>query len=132
MSINLPDISIPQSTLIFIIIGAVGFVVLLLMAKWSRMFFEWNFSGAGMGLMVGILLTAAIGGVIILKGGGFLRSIATSESTPDPIKKVLVSSGLVNNVLGTETQKVDDRTVKEDFDSLNSSQKDSVKSYICK
>ncbi len=132
MSINLPSISIPQSTLVLIGIGAVGFIVLLLLAKWSRMFFEWNFSGASVGFLIGILITAALGGIILIKGSGILRSIANSDNTPPSIKKVIVSSGLVNNVLGTQTQKVDDRSVKEDFDSLSSSQKDSVKSYICK
>lgn len=101
------------------------------MARMSRMFLLWNYSGAGLGFFVGIFLTAVIGGLLIFKGGSLLKNLATWDQTPEPIKKVLVSSGLVTNVLGSETQKVSSQTVKEDFNSLNSQEKDSVKSYIC-
>lgn len=97
----------------------------------SRMFLEWNFSGAGLGFFVGILITAAIGAFIVFKGGGLLKNLAMWDQTPEPVKKVLVSSGLVTNVLGSETQKISSQTVKEDFNSLNPQEKDSVKSYIC-
>lgn len=131
MSINLPNISIPSSSLVLVGIGIVAFFVFLIMARMSRMFLEWNFSGAGLGFFVGILITAAIGGFIVLKGGNLLKNLAMWDQTPEPVKKVLVSSGLVTNVLGSETQKVNAGTVKEDFNSLDSGEKKSVKEYIC-
>lgn len=131
MSINLPNISVPSSSLVLVGGGIAFFFLFLIMARMSRMFLLWNYSGAGLGFFVGIFLTAVIGGLLIFKGGSLLKNLATWDQTPEPIKKVLVSSGLVTNVLGSETQKVSSQTVKEDFNSLNSQEKDSVKSYIC-
>ncbi len=53
------------------------------------MFLAWNFSGAGLGFFVGILITAAIGALLVFKGGALLKNLATWDQTPESVKKVV-------------------------------------------
>ena len=130
MNINIPAVSITSSSIVVIGVVVVAFILFIVLAKMSRNFLSWAFSGAGVGFFFGIVITLVLGVLFLAKGRGVLGSIANWNATPQVIKNALGSTGLVN-VLGAETQKISSKTVESDFDSLSPQDRNIARDYIC-
>ncbi|MBI1864112.1 hypothetical protein HYS03_02805 [Candidatus Woesebacteria bacterium] len=125
MNITLPsNIQLSSSNIPIIVIGAGVFLLFVILAQMSRGFISWSLSGAGVGFFGGIIATVAILALVIYFGRGAIKAVLTWDKAPAPIKNI-------SSVLGAKTEKVTNETVKIDYNSLPSEEKDNVKSYIC-
>lgn len=103
---NIGGMAISGTGALFIFVfGLIGFGLLLFMAKMSRNFISWSYSGAGVGFVAGFV-TAIFAIVVLLNlGQGVLKSILSWKNAPGPIGGAIDSSrASLQNVLGSNTE----------------------------
>lgn len=65
------------------------FMLLFAMARMHRLFIDWSFKGAAMGVLVGFVLALVIEGFFIVGGSTFLTRTLGWKNAPKPVQNVL-------------------------------------------
>lgn len=81
------------------------FFLLIAMARMHRLFVNWSFKGAGMGVFLGFILCLIVEGFFMVSGSTILTSVLGWKNAPKPIQNVLdASRSQFVKVLGASTQ----------------------------
>jgi hypothetical protein len=92
--------------IILIIVGVGLFLLFVVMARMSRNFISWNYSGAGVGFIAGFIAAIFVLVILLSTSQGVLRSILNWKDAPGPIGSAINSSrNSLQNVLGASTEK---------------------------
>jgi hypothetical protein len=116
------------------------FLLVLTMAQVRRHFMSWSFKGALFGIFLGFLLALITEGFLIISGKTAFTEILGWKNPPKPVSTVLdLGKSRLIRVLGTNTTipitqaeggKASD--VVPLYQGLSSTEKEKVKSEICK
>lgn len=135
-NVNISPSYIQAAVIIFLI-----FILLLVLANWSRGYLSWYMSGWYIWSLFGFLLALIIEGLFIANGTTILTQALGWKNAPKPVKfalqsgrekliDILVKEGLVYRVGDEKTITL--QSVLEDFTSLQESDKESAAASICK
>ena len=110
------------------------FILVLTLAQLRRHFVNWSFKGALFGLFFGFLLALVLEGFLVIGGKTAITQVLGWKDAPKPIANLLeVGRGKLIEVLGAKTKlnpTFDDAVVF--FQSLNPSEAQKLKNFICK
>lgn len=117
------------------------FLLVITLAQMRRRFVDWHLSGAMMGVAFGFFLALIIEGLLIVGGRTILTETLGWKSAPKPISNALdAGRGKLVDVLGTTddpipasnaAQKPTIGGIMEQYETLSSSEKESLQSIMC-
>lgn len=91
----------------FLVVFLVFFLILA-MARMRRLFINWSFKGAAMGIFLGFVLAIIVEGFLLLGGHTVLTSLFGWKNAPKPIQQALDRGrGEFIKVLGAQTTNCD-------------------------
>lgn len=104
-SFKIGSLTISPNYLEAILIVVLIFFLIIAMARMHRLFINWSFKGAGMGVLLGFILCLILEGFFVLGGSTILTSTLGWKNAPKPIQ-VALDSGRehFSKVLGAQTQ----------------------------
>ena len=65
------------------------FALILAMARMHRLFINWSFKGAAMGVLLGFILAIIVEGFFVIGGSSILTSTLGWKNAPKPVQNVL-------------------------------------------
>ena len=133
-NLNLGKFSFSSSYIQAGVVVALLFILVLMLAQLRRHFFDWSLKGALFGLFFGFLLALVLEGFLIIGGKTALTQVLGWKNAPKPVANLLeVGRNKLIQVLGAKTKlnpTFNDAVVF--FQSLNPSEAQKVKNFICK
>jgi hypothetical protein len=124
-----------------ILIAVLIFLLILTLGQLRRRLVNWQLGGIIPGIIFGFTMAVILEGIFVLAGRTILTEVLGWENAPKPIVNALdAGRGRMAKVLGV-TQEVPPseaadkptlESVKSQFETLSSSEKESFKSAICK
>ncbi len=113
---------------------ALLFILVLTLAQLRRHFINWSVKGALFGLFFGFLLALILEGFLIIGGKTAMTQVLGWKNAPEPVVNLLeIGRNKLIQVLGAKTKlnpTFNDAVVF--FQSLNPSEAQKLKSFICK
>ena len=140
---NLGKLSFSSSYIQAGAVVALLFVLVLMLAQLRRHFFDWSIKGALFGLFFGFLLALVLEGFLIIGGKTAITQVLGWKDAPKPIANLLeVGRGKLLQVLGEKVEiQIPEAVAKLNptfkdgitfFQSLNPSEAQKLKNFICK
>ena len=104
-SFKIGSLTISPNYLEAILIVLLIFFLVFAMARMHRLFIDWSFKGAAMGVLIGFFLTLVIEGFFVVGGSSVLTTVFGWKNPPKPIVNLLdAGRAQFVKVLGASTQ----------------------------
>lgn len=103
--LNLFGLKISPNYIEALLIVILVFALIFTFARMHRLFIDWSFKGAAMGVLLGFVLCLIVEGFFLIGGSTILTKTLGWKNAPRPIQNALdAGRAQLTNVLGASTQ----------------------------